>query len=376
MVYLDYSATTPVNKEVLESFNNVCMNYIGNPNSLHNLGVESNNLIKTATAQIKQLLDLSNQEIIYTSGSSESNNLAIKGVCLKYQKRGKHIITTEFEHSSVYGPLSYLQSLGFEVDFAKTDEFGVVDVQSLKEMITDDTILVCIASVNSEIGIIQPIEDIAKLLKNYPKCYLHVDMTQSISKIKISLKDIDFISFSAHKFFGLKGIGCLIKNEKVSIEPLIHGGKSTSLFRSGTPPTPLIVSIAKALRLAIIDYENRLKIVERLNKNLREYFTTFENVSINSNEYCSPYILNISVLGIKPETFMHTLEKKGIYISTQTACSANSSKSRAVFALTDDLKRANSSLRISLSYLTTDEEIEIFMREFRNVYNDLSYLRR
>lgn len=376
MIYLDYSATTPVNKEVLDSFNKTCLNFLGNPNSLHKLGVETNELIKSATNQISKILKLEDQEIIYTSGASESNNLVIKGVGLKYQNRGKHIITTDFEHSSIYGPLSYLQSLGFEIDIAKTDEFGRVDLVELEKMIKDDTILVSIASVNSEIGIIQPVEEIAKLLKKYPKCYFHVDMTQSITKIDINLQDIDFISFSAHKFFGLKGIGILIKNNKVRIEPLIHGGKSTTIYRSGTPAAPLIASTAKALRLSYENINDKQKYVKKLNNKLKKFFNKYENIKINSTDYSSPYILNISVLGIKPETFMHALETKDIYISTQTACSSNSSSSRAVLALTKDENRANSSLRISLSYLTTIEELEIFMKEFETIYKQLSTLRR
>ena len=376
MIYLDYSATTPVNKEVLDSFTKTCLMFPGNPNSLHKLGVETNELIKSATDQIRQILKLKNQEIIYTSGASESNNLAIKGVGLKYQSRGKHIITTDFEHSSIYGPLSYLQSLGFEIDIAEVDEYGRVDLIKLEQLIRDDTILISIAAVNSEIGIIQPIEEIANLLKKYPKCFFHVDMTQSITKININLNDIDFVSFSAHKFFGLKGIGCLIKNKKVRIEPLIHGGKSTTIYRSGTPAAPLIVSTSKALRLANANIEKKFNHVKNLNNNLKDFFKQYEHIKINSNEFCSPYILNISVLGIKPETFMHALETKDIYISTQTACAKDSSLSRAVLSLTKDEERAKSSLRISLAYLTTENEINTFIEEFKTIYDNLSLLRR
>lgn len=376
MIYLDYSATTPVNKEVLDSFTKTCLMFPGNANSLHKLGVETNDLIKSATEQIKQILNLKNQEIIYTSGASESNNLVIKGVGLKYQNRGKHIITTDFEHSSIYGPLSYLQSLGFEVDIVGTDQYGRVDLNKLEQLIRDDTILISIAAVNSEIGIIQPIEEIASLIKKFPKCFFHVDMTQSITKIKINLNDIDFVSFSAHKFFGLKGIGCLIKNRKIRIEPLIHGGKSTTVYRSGTPAAPLIVSTAKALRLANANIDKKYNNVKKLNDKLKKFFKSYEDIKINSNEFCSPYILNISVLGIKPETFMHALETKDIYISTQTACAKDSSVSRAVLSLTKDEERAKSSLRISLAYLTTEEEIQEFKKAFKTIYNNLSTLRR
>lgn len=374
MVYLDYSATTPTNKEVLDSFVKSSTEYFANPNSLHKLGVEAKQLIDEATLQIKDILHIKDMDVIYTSGASEANNMALKGIAFAYQNRGKHIITTDFEHSSIYSPCSYLSSLGFEIDIVKTDEFGRVDLDNLKELIRDDTILVSIASVNSEIGIIEPIKEISEIVKSYPKCFLHVDMTQSMTKLDISLDDIDLVSFSAHKFYGIKGVGCLLKKSKIKLTPIIHGGKSTTIYRSGTPATSLIVSISKALRIAYNDIDNKYKYVTKLNKGLREFFNNIEGVKINSNEYCSPYILNISVLGVKPETFLHALEEKDIYISTQTACSSSNTLSKGVLSLTHDEARAKSSLRISLSFLTTIEELEYFKKEFIEIYGNLSRL--
>ncbi len=234
MIYLDHSATTPTNKEVLDTFYKTSVDYFGNPNSLHKLGASANELIKASTDQIAKLLKIKPSEIIYTSGSSESNNTVIKGIADKFSNRGKHIITTRFEHSSIYGPLEFLEKYeGFKIDYVETDEFGLVKLDSLEKLIKDDTILVSINSVNSEIGIRQPIEEIGKLLKKYPKCYFHVDLTQSIGKEIVNMENIDLASFSAHKFYGLKGIGCLIKKENILIEPLINGGKSTTIFRSG-----------------------------------------------------------------------------------------------------------------------------------------------
>ena len=184
MIYLDYSATTPVDKQVLETFNKVSLDFVGNPNSLHKLGVKAKELEISATKQIKELLKLKNHEIIYTSGSSESNNLAIKGICLKHQGIGKHIITTNLEHSSIYGPIGYLQKQGYTVDFVKTKN-GLVDMEDLKKILRNDTVLVTIASVNSETGVLQNIEEIAKFLKD-KNCYFHVDMTQSIGKVNIN----------------------------------------------------------------------------------------------------------------------------------------------------------------------------------------------
>src|SRR5699024_7882406 len=247
MIYLDYSATTPVEESVLNSYIETTKKIIGNPNSLHKLGVDAKRLIDRATSQIATILGVKPNEIIYTSGASESNNTAIKGICLKYQNRGKHIITTYLEHSSVIGPLNYLTKLGFEVDFVKINDDGLVDLDHLKQLIRDDTILVSICAVDSEIGLKQNINDIAKIVKDHPKCFFHVDFTESIGKINIDFSNIDLASISAHKFYGIKGIGLLIKKENIIIDPLIHGGKSTTPFRSGTPPLPLIVSMLKAL---------------------------------------------------------------------------------------------------------------------------------
>ena len=375
MIYLDYSATTKPSEEVLSSFYKASINYFANPNSLHKLGTEANELIKVSTNQIADLLKIKPNEIIYTSGASESNNTAIKGIAYKYQNRGKHIITTKFEHSSIYGPLEFLEKYeGFQVDYVETDEYGIVRLESLKQLIRDDTILVTICSVNSEIGIRQPIEEIGKLLKNYPKCFFHVDLTQSMGKEIINLENIDLASFSAHKFYGIKGIGCLIKKEKITIEPLINGGKSTTEFRSGTPQLPLIVSMARALRLSIESLnDNRNKVIE-LRKYLIEKIRIIDRVIINSNEYCIPHIVNISILGSKPETIQHALEEYDIYISTQTACAEDNSKSLSVLALTNDLERAKSSVRISISHLTTKEELDTFASSLKKILENLNFL--
>ena len=373
MIYLDYSATTPTCKEVLDSFNKASLDYIGNPNSLHTLGVKANELINKATEQIAKLLNVKPSEIIYTSGASESNNMAIKGICEKYSNRGKHIITTHYEHSSIYGPLGYLQDKGYEVDFVTENSDGTVNLENLKSLIRDDTILVSVCAINSEIGIKQPINEIGKIIKEKNnKCFYHVDATQAISKINVDLSNIDLVSFSAHKFFGIKGIGGLIKKEKILLEPLIHGGKSTTIFRSGTPQLPLIVSTSKALRIALENLDEKYNYVKELNDYLKENLSKLENVYINSNDICIPHMLNISVVGIKPETFLHALEKYEVYISTQTACSSEKAISQSVLSLTQDEERAKSSLRISLSYKTTKEELEEFLKIFKLCLKELT----
>ena len=374
MIYLDYSATTPVNDEVLNTYVKVCKDFIGNPNSLHELGVDAKKLIDAATNQIAEILKVKPSEIIYTSGASEANNMAIKGICLKYQNRGKHIITTTLEHSSVSEVMKYLETLGFEISYVKLDQYGVVDLENLKSLIRDDTLLVSICSVNSEVGVRQPIEKIGGLLKEYPKLYFHSDITQSVGKEKINLTNVDLASFSGQKFYGMKGVGGLYKKDNIIIEPLIHGGKSTTIFRSGTPATPLVVSIAKAMRLAYLDFEKKNKHVMEINKYLISKLEKLD-IYINSNEYCIPHIVNVSLKNIKSETMLHALEKEKIYISTQTACSMGN-YSLAVYSVTNDKEKASKSIRISLSYLTTFEEIDTFISVFEKCLKELNILDR
>lgn len=367
MIYLDYSATCPIDEEVLDSFVKSAK-YIGNPNSLHKLGAEAKELIDASTKQIKDLLDLKDKEVIYTSGASEANNLAIKGV-ENYFNRGNHIITTDLEHSSVYGPLNYLTEKNIEVSFVPLKN-GLVDLEALEKLITDKTVLVSIGAVNSETGIRQPIEKIGKLLKKYPKVLFHSDVTQAIGKIKIDLTDVDMASFSAQKFFGIKGVGALVKNNNIRLTPLIHGGKSTTVYRSGTPATQLIVSMAKALRLAYKNIDSDLFYVKKLNSIVREKLKKYPNVYINSTSNSIDHILNISITPVKAETFMHALEMEEVYVSTQSACSVGNT-SKAVMSITNDVKRASSSIRISISRKTTEKEIGLFLKAFDKCYNDL-----
>lgn len=371
MIYLDYSATTPVNTEVLKTFNDICINYPGNSNSIHSLGVKSKCQEELSTSKIAELLNVKESEIIYTSGASESNNTAIKGIALKYQNRGKHIITTNLEHSSIIGPLNYLSKLGFEIDFVNIKEDGLVDLEHLKKLLRNDTILVSITAVDSEIGLKQPIEEISEILKEYPKCYFHVDCTQAIGKNKIDFSKIDLASLSAHKFYGLKGIGILYKKENIDIEPLIHGGKSTTIYRSGTPPLPLIASLAKALEIVSQNIDKHYEYVSKLNKIIINKLKSYPNVTINSTNNSIPHTINFSLKNIKPETFVHALESDEVYISTKSACSKSNTISKSVYALTKDETLSFTTLRISLSYLTTEEEVNNFLNIFDKHYHKL-----
>ena len=364
MIYLDYSATTPVNEDVLDSFNKVTRNYIGNANSLHKAGVLSKELMDAATLQVAKLLNVYDNEIIWTSGASESNNLALMGVIEKYKNRGKHIITTKLEHSSILSTVDYLEKKGYIIDYVNIDDNGKVCLDDLKNLINDDTILVSICEVNSEIGIIQDVQEIGRIVKDYPRCIFHVDGTQAVGKKEIDLTNIDLYSFSAHKIYGLKGIGCLIKKRHIELEPIIHGGKSQTIYRSGTPSLALIVSTSRALKFAINNlsdnYQKVLSLKNRLLEGLKDL-----NIHINSDDNCVPNIINISVYNVKPETMLHAMETHDIYISTKTACSSDNSLSLSVLTKTKNSDLAKSSIRVSLSYLTTNEEVDEFIKVFR-----------
>ena len=372
MIYFDYSATTPVNKKVLDKFVNDSLNYVGNSNSPHKLGKINNDYVLDCSERINQLLNLNNEyDIIYTSGSSESNNLAIKGFLNKYPNA--HIITTRFEHSSVIAPIASFQRKGYIASFVDINEYGLIDLKALESLISESLVdnrptLISIASVNSELGIKEPIEDISKLVQKYDNVYFHCDATQSIGKVNINFESVDFISFSAHKFYGIKGIGVLLKKKSVKIDTLINGGKSTTKFRSGTPAHPLIGSITYALELALSNLDENYKKVKELN----EYFIskTKDNIVLNSNEYSIPHILNISLLNKSSIDVVMKLSEKDIFISNTSACSSDKNLSTAVMALTNDEKRASSSIRISISHLNSKEEVDILIAEIKKIINE------
>lgn len=372
MIYLDYAAHTPVDDEVLQTFYDVSRDYIANPNSPHKLGREAAAKMEESTKHIADLLGVKENEIIYTSGATESNNLAIKGIASAYKRYGKHIITTYLEHSSVTGAVTALQNHGYEVDFLEVLENGLVDLEHLKELLREDTILVSICYVDSEIGLKQPIEAIGEILSAYPHCYFHVDATQAVGKIPLSLSNIDLMTFSPHKFFGMNGSGILLIKDNILLEPIIHGGISTTKFRSGTPVLAMAVAADKALELMLDKLEEHYKYVIDLNARLRDELKKYPNVRINSTEESIPYILNISFKGINSGVFQETLEKHDIYVSTKSACCAPNTASRPVYAITKDRKLAMSTLRISLSHRTTKGEIDTFLSIFNECMKELS----
>ena len=372
MIYLDYSANTPVDARVLEQFCAVERRCIGNANSHHQAGSAAKAEIDAATIKIASLLGVQPAEIIYTSGASEANNFALKGLARLSRHAGRHIISTSLEHSSVSGTLTALQEQGYEIDLLDVKQDGTVDLEHLKDLLRPDTICVAVTLVDSELGVVQPVQEIAAILKAYPHCHLHVDATQAVGKIPVSFEGVDTMSLTAHKFYGLNGIGLLVKRRNLALEPLIHGGESTTIYRSGTPTVALASSLACALDLAVTDLPGRVGHVAKLNAELRAALSTYPLVRINSPEHAIPHVLNLSVRNVKGTVFQRELDAKGVCVSVKSACSSDGLPSRAVFAVSRDRRNALSSWRISLSHLTTEDEIKAFLQAFDVCYRELT----
>jgi len=373
LIYLDYSATTPVDIDVFDTLSKVTKNYIGNPNSMHSLGQKSMELLESATKQIADIFGVSSNEIVYTGGSTESNNMAIIGAALANHKKGKHIIVSKLEHPSIYVICDYLKSIGFEISYVKNDSDGLIDFDDLKKLIREDTILVSISAVNSEIGIRQPLKMIRQIIKKENiGTVFHSDMTQAIGKVSVNMRDTDLASVSGQKIFGPKGIGFLYKSSMIKLTPLLYGSTKENI-NPGTPPLPLIAALSKAVRLANENLEKKERFVTLLNEKIVNTLSKYPNILFNKTKYSIPHILNISVMDVMPEVMVHALANHEIYVSSNTACSSGE-VSNAVLAVYNDLNRAKHTIRISLSHVTTTEEINRFLEVFKEEYEKLSKL--
>ena len=369
MIYLDNSATTQPYKEVLETFVTVSEKFFGNPSSLHKIGMEAEQLMERARQQIAEYFQVKPNEILFTSGGTEGNNLAIKGTAFQFRSRGKHLITTAIEHPSSLEAFRYLESLGFEVTYLPVDERGLVSVDELKKAVRDDTILVSIIHVNNEIGTVQPVEEIGAFLKTKRKIIFHVDHVQGATKVPLNLYEanIDLCTVSGHKIHGLKGTGFLFVREGLALTPLLHGGGQEKGFRSGTENVAGIVALAKAVRLSFEKSKTMLGRLHELKHDLIQELENIDGVVVNTpKEHSAPHIVNFSLPGYKPEVIIHALAEKGISISTKSACSSKQSEaSHVILALGAGEKRAVSALRVSMSFQTEKQHIDTFLKELR-----------
>ena len=373
IIYLDNAATSKVYPEVLESYNQITLKYFANPSSIHKLGQESNRLLEKSREQILSLFNLTHHEVIFTSGATEANNLAIKGYALANRSRGNHLITTAVEHPSVLNTFKALEKYGYEVTILPVNKNGVIEVNSLKEAIKDNTILVSVMSVNNETGAINPIKEVEELLKNYPKIAFHVDMTQAIGKIDIPLENIDMFSFSGHKIHALLGSGALIKEKKIILEPIAHGGGQENNNRSGTNTLALSATLAKALRLSLKEQKDNYNKVS----NLRDYLVSYlkdnpDLYAINSLDKDNPYIVNFSLLNHKASVVVEALSNKGIMVSSLSAChSKNEDYSYVVLAMNNDMKLAHNTIRVSFSYENTVDDVNALIRGLKQIMKEI-----
>lgn len=374
MIYLDNSATTRPYPEVLESFQKAASQYYANPSSIHHFGGEAEQLLSRARNQAAALLDVEEEEIIFTSGGTEGNNLAIKGIALEHQNRGRHIITSQIEHPSVLEACKALESMGFEVTYIPVDHYGKVNPDDIQKAIRPDTILISIMHVNSELGTIQPIDQIGMIADQYPKLFFHVDHVQGLGKVPLHLKKarVDLCTMSGHKIHGLKGTGILYVRKGIKLHPLLHGGGQERNQRSGTENVAGAVSMVKAMRLIFEEQNQQFHHLKSLSRQLRECLKQDERIRINSPQDGAPHIVNLSVPGFKPEVIIHALGKRDIYISTKSACSSKHADESAVLSACGlDPKYTKSALRISFSYLNTDQEVQTFCTTFRDVLHEL-----
>ena len=373
MVYLDYAAATPVLPEVLDSYNKVTEDYFANPESLHSFGIKSKELLESATKQVAELLGISEDEFVYTSGSSEANNMAIIGIAKTYRRYGNIICVSKMEHPSLYGICKYLEKQGFIIDYVNVTEEGIIDFDDLRQKVTPETILVSVSAVNSETGVRQPLKTIRQVIhKENENVILHSDMSQAIGKANIRLNDVDIATLGGTKIYGPSGIGILYKNKNLALAPIMFGSHEGEL-KPGTKPLPLIVAFSKALRLALKDMDKKEMEIIKHRDRVIEHLSKYPDIRINNSKYCIPHILNISLMNIKPETFIHALEQDEIYVSSNTAC-ASGKPSTSIEAMFHDERRSTTTIRISFSHLTLPSEISEFSASFDKHYEELSKL--
>lgn len=374
-VYFDNAATTKIIPEVREIMLETMDEEYGNPSSMHLKGVAAEKYIRYAKNAISKQLKCDAKEIIFTSGGTESNNLALIGMAMANKRAGNHIITTGIEHASVYNPILYLQEQGFRVTFLKVDKNGKVDMEDLKSALCEDTILVSTMAVNNEIGAIEPIEEIAKLVKSYNAQILyHVDAIQAFGKQVIYPKriGIDAMSISGHKIHGPKGSGALFVDSKVKIKPILFGGGQEKGMRSGTENTAAIAGLGKATEVMYGRLEDNLCNMSRVKEALIEGATKIEGVTNNSGE--APHIVSLSFKGVRSEVLLHALEDKGIYVSAGSACSSNHPAISGVLkAIGVEQELLESTLRFSFCEFNTVEEAEYTIKALEEL---LPMLRR
>ena len=374
MIYFDNAATTEIYDDALTSYVQVSQKFFGNPSSLHQLGVDAYQVLTKARAQVASLLSVQPEEIFFTSGGTESNNWAIKGTALEKSVFGKHIITTKIEHPSVIQTCKQLERLGFEVTYLDVDSKGIVSVHQLKENLRKDTILVSVMAVNNEVGAVQPIAEIAKVLEEYPSIHFHVDAVQAVERASqlLAIGRIDLLSLSAHKFHGPRGVGIMYKKFGRKIQALLTGGGQEKGERSTTENLPGIVATTKALRMALEEES----VTGELRSQLWKELATKPEIRIFSPEDGASHVLCFAIKGVRGEVVVHAFENHGIYISTTSACSSKKADSSStLYAMDVPTEWATGAVRVSFSNDNTKEEVEQFIKVLHQLMKQFSFLK-
>lgn len=374
MIYFDNSATTKVYPEVLTTYTKVSEAIWGNPSSLHKMGENAYNLLEQSRAQIAELLGCQKEEIFFTSGGTEGDNWAIKGTALEKGIYGKHLITTQVEHPAVLNSMKQLEKLGFEVTYLPVDENGRVSVLDLKQALRKDTILVSVMAVNNEVGTIQPLKKIARVLADHPKVHFHVDAVQAVGKGLTDLimdERVDLVTFSGHKFHAPRGVGFLYKKAGRKLAPLLSGGGQEKNLRSSTENLPAIAAMAKALRLLLENETKNVAHEQVIRQKIFEHLQAFDKVTLFSqlDDKFAPHILCFAIAGVRGETIVHAFEDQGVFISTTSACSSKKGQvSSTLHAMQVDDKIATSAVRVSLDENNTMAQADKFNQIFDDIY--------
>ena len=382
-VYLDNSATTRCFDDAAQLMRTIMCEDYGNPSSMHHKGVEAEQYLRYAKETIAKILKVNEKEIVFTSGGTESDNIAVIGTAMANHRRGRHLITTAIEHPAILQPMAYLENQGFQVTYLPVDSEGRISLKDLERAIREDTILVSIMHTNNEIGSVQPIAEAGALIKRVnPKTLFHVDAVQGFGKFRIypAKMQIDMLSVSAHKIHGPKGIGFLYIREGTKVSPIIYGGGQQKGMRSGTENVPAIAGLAKAAELV---YANLDKDMDRMYE-LREMFirgvSDIENVKVNGclDREGAAHIVSLSVRGVRSEVLLHALEERGIYVSAGSACSAKKQQTSATLkAIGIEKDLLDSTIRFSFSVFTTKEEIQYTIQVLSEVIPALrKYMRK
>ena len=380
MIYFDNAATTKPFGEVLASYTEVASKIWGNPSSLHRLGSQATRVLDASRNQIADLLGKEADEIFFTSGGTEADNWALKGVAFEKKLYGNHIIVSDIEHPAIKESAAWLEKQGFEVDYAPVSKEGFLDLEAFKALIRPETILVSVMAVNNEVGAIQPIPEICEILKDYPTISFHVDAVQAIGKIPTAdfLRErVDFASFSSHKFHGVRGVGILYVKKGKKISPLLTGGGQEGDMRSTTENLAGIAATAKALRLSLEGMEEKNARIYKMKELLRGELAKFSDVVLFSDdEGFAPNILTFGIKGVRGEVTVHAFEEYDIFISTTSACSSKAGKpAGTLLSMGVSPQLATSAVRISLDSDNDMGQIEQFMTTFRLIYEQTRKVR-